>query len=205
MKLNVLNLKAEKTKELEIDWPSGKVASDGLILQVLSVLKENRRKNSAVTQTRGEVSGGGKKPWRQKGTGRARQGSTRSPIWRGGGVSHGPTGLRRSRHTNKKVVGQALLAAFRSKADAHQILVLEDQPSPLTKSRQIAALFSKLKLGNSQSLVITEEAGLTRTARNLKNVHLASPQNFNLYQLLKCNKIVLLESDLGRIRKRFGI
>lgn len=205
MKVAVLNDQALKVREIEVRSLPERNHSDQLTLQALSVLNHNRRRYSALTKTRGDIAGGGKKPWRQKGTGRARQGSIRSPLWRGGGVSHGPTGEERTLKINRRASKMALASALLSKLNSNQVTVLFDQLPTFSKSKGITALLLSLKIDASKNLFLTNRQDLTRSVRNIKGIKIASPRNFSLRSLLDCDRIVILETDLIESLKRLSL
>ena len=205
MKVTVLDENGGKIKEIEVNLKRAESVSDNTILQSLYVLRTNRRKYNAITRTRGEVSGGGKKPWRQKGTGRARQGSTRSPIWRGGGVVHGPTGEGRKLLLNKKMAQDTFLRVLADKISAGAILVLQREfPSP-TKTKDCLLMISKLGATGQKIMIVTEDVKFARSSRNIEGVNLSTLQNFGTSQLLSTDKVIFSEDDFGRLQKRLGL
>jgi large subunit ribosomal protein L4 len=156
----------------------------------------NSRQNSAVTKTRGLVRGGGRKPWRQKGTGRARFGSSRNPIWRGGGVVFGPTGQENySKQLNTKAKRQAIRQALSLKAD--QVIVIEDIVSKDGKTAVLAKLLAKIGATRNILVVVeTKTPELVRAARNLYEVKLVSAQYVSVYDVLNADTIVFNQAAL---------
>ena len=205
MKISVLTDKGAEVREINLELSSGKSLAHGVITQALLVSRNNQRRFSALTKTRGDVRGGGRKPWRQKGTGRARQGSTRSPLWRGGGVAHGPSGQGRSLKTNQKASRSALLSVLISRIGQGQVLVLSDQLPVFSKSKQLVSVLSALKIAGLRSLLVSDREDLVRSSRNLKNVNLVPPASLSLPHLLGGDKIIFLESDFMRLLKRVGL
>lgn len=163
----------------------------------------NGRANLAVTKRRGEVSGGGRKPWRQKGTGRARAGSTRSPIWRGGGIVFGPTGAENySRRLSTAARRQALRQAL-SLASSEKLVIIEDFAPAGNKTKAAANLLTKLGTGKNTLLVILDsKSGLA--ARNLPNVKLTNPRSLNTFDVLNADKIVITKPALELLEARLG-
>lgn len=171
-----------------------KKANNLLVSKAVRTILANKRQASAKTKTRGDVSGGGKKPWRQKGTGRARAGSSRSPIWRGGGVTFGPTGIQNfSLAINKKEMKAARDAATESKkADTININV-----AGIKKTKEAAKILSENN-ATGRVLVLTEDkdahAEIKRAFGNIKDVRVAFKGNENIHDILSANKILVITS-----------
>src|SRR3989339_2063986 len=149
MKVKVYNLEGKETGEMNLlDSVFGVKIKPEVVHEVFVALQNNQREPWADTKSKGEVRGGGKKPWQQKGTGRARHGSIRSPIWKGGGVTFGPTKERNfKKKINKKMARKALLMAISSKAKNRQLLVLDEIKLNQAKTKEMALIlknFSKL-------------------------------------------------------------
>jgi len=150
----------------------------------------NGRENVAVTKTRGLVRGGGKKPWRQKGTGRARFGSSRNPIWKGGGIVFGPTGQENyTKQLNAKAKRQAIRQALTLKSD--QVIVMEDIVSKAGKTAELARLLTKVGASRNVLIVVEQKsAELDRAARNLPTVKIVSATYVNVYDVLNADCII---------------
>jgi large subunit ribosomal protein L4 len=180
----------------------------GLIHRVYLTQIKNARKYTASTKTKSEVRGGGRKPWKQKGTGRARAGSSRSPLWVGGGVSFGPRPRVVSKKINKKERRLAILSAFYLKKK--EFLFVEDSvfSNPeLTKTKQIIKTLNQLNLGADSKVLILLPAPnrkLWLATRNLKNIDLTVATCLNIKQLLKTNHIVLSKASLELINSTYG-
>jgi len=168
-----------------------------LMHQVVTAQLAAKRQGTHATKTRGEVSGGGKKPYRQKGTGRARQGSTRAPQFTGGGVVHGPQPRDYSQRTPKKMIAAALRGALSDRARndrIHAITELVEGQAPSTKSAKafLATLVADRTGGSNKVLVVigrTDETGAL-SVRNLPNVHVISPDQLNTYDVLKADDVI---------------
>jgi large subunit ribosomal protein L4 len=158
----------------------------------------NGRDNLAVVKTRGLVRGGGKKPWKQKGTGRARFGSSRNPIWRGGGIVFGPTGLENySKSINTKAKRLAIRQALSLASAANKVAVIEDIVSKDGKTAELAKLLSKIDAKRNVLLVIDNKTPeLTRAAKNLQDVQVVSAQYVNVYDVLNADCIVFTQPAL---------
>ena len=169
------------------------VANHQLVKQAYETYLANGRDNLAVVKTRGLVSGGGKKPWKQKGTGRARFGSSRNPIWRGGGIVFGPTG--EENYTKKLPVAakrQAIRQALSLAAAADKIVVVENLASKEGKTSDIAKLFAKLGANRRVLAAVTEKTPeLVRATANLGDVKLVTAQYINVFDVMNADTIVL--------------
>jgi large subunit ribosomal protein L4 len=165
----------------------------------------NGRENLAVTKTRGLVSGGGKKPWKQKGTGRARFGSSRVPIWRGGGVVFGPTGLENYKKyittsEKRKALKQAL-----SLAVSGNKLIIIDELANTGKTSEMAKLLSKIKATRNTLVVVDHKtAELTRSVNNLDSVKLVQAKYLNVYDLLNADSLVVTKPAITAITDWLG-
>ena len=180
----------------------------GLIHRVYLTQIKNARKYTASTKTKSEVRGGGRKPWKQKGTGRAHAGSSRSPLWVGGGVSFGPRPRVVSKKINKKERRLAILSALYLKKK--EFLFVEDSVfnnPELTKTKQIIKTLTQLNLGVDSKVLILLPAPnrkLWLATRNLKNIDLTVATCLNIKQLLKTNHIVLSKASLELINSTYG-
>ncbi|MGB7084074.1 MAG: 50S ribosomal protein L4 [Phormidesmis sp.] len=167
----------------------------------------NGRQGNASSKTRAEVRGGGRKPWRQKGTGRARAGSIRSPLWRGGGVIFGPKPRDYTTKMNRKERRLALRTAFQSCADS--MVVVQDFASELTqpKTKEMIAAMDRWGIDSADKiLIVAVEKGdtLHRSVRNLPNVKLISATSLNIYDILHADTLVVTASALEKIQEVYG-
>jgi len=158
----------------------------------------NGRQNLAVVKTRGLVRGGGKKPWKQKGTGRARFGSSRVPIWRGGGITFGPTGQENySKQMNTKAKRLAIRQALSLAADSGKLIIIEDVVSKEGKTNEFAKLLAKIGAERSALIVVEQKTvELTRACQNLQGVKLVSAHYVNVYDVLNADKIIFSKAAL---------
>lgn len=177
-----------------------------LLKQVYTAYLANGRENHAVTKTRGLVSGGGRKPWKQKGTGRARFGSTRNPIWTGGGVAFGPTGEENySKHVNVKAKRQAIRQALSLAAQAGKVVVIEDITSKEGKTAELAGLLTKIGANKKVLLVVdTKTPELIKASANLSDVKLVQATYVNVFDALNADTIVLTNASLTAISSWLG-
>ena len=177
-----------------------------LIQKVVVAMLANLRKPWAQTKTRGEVRGGGKKPWRQKGTGRARAGSIRSPLWKGGGVIFGPRKERNyQQKINKKVRRQALLMVLSDKAADKKIIVLDEIKLENKKTKEFNQILKNLPIKAKNYLFIYQpkEKELIKAIRNISNLKVLSIENLNLIDLLKYEYLLMTKETLKEIEKRY--
>ena len=179
--------------ELELNAAHfGVKLNQALVHEVVIAQQANARQPIANVKTKGEVRGGGKKPWKQKGTGRARQGSTRSPQWVGGGIVFGPTGERNfSVKVNRKVKQKALFMALSDKVADQKLYVLESFAPTAVKTKQAVQLFSKLPASRRTLAVVAKSnPELLRMVRNLKNIKLITVNNMNLVDVINYPTVV---------------
>ncbi len=184
-----------------------------LVKQVFDGEMANKRRPWAHTKTRGEVSGGGRKPWRQKGTGRARHGSTRSPIWVGGGVAHGPRNERNYEvKINKKMRRGALLSVLSRKLKDKEVVVLDEFKPARQKTKEIFNIFKNLRnvgdiynLGvkGGRALLALVSGDAKRATHNLPFVNFIEPRNLNVMELLNNKYLILDKSSIGELSKMF--
>jgi large subunit ribosomal protein L4 len=161
----------------------------------------NSRENLAVTKTRGLVRGGGKKPWKQKGTGRARFGSSRVPIWRGGGITFGPTGIENyTKQLNTKSKRQAIRQALSLSAEAGKVSVIESLDIKTGKTSELVKLLNKLEANRNVLIVVENKTiELTKSSQNLAQVKVVAAQYLNVFDVLNADCIMIAEPALASI------
>ena len=173
-------------------------------LAVVSYLAAQRQ-GTQSTLTRSEVSGGGAKPWRQKGTGRARQGSTRSPQWTHGGIALGPKPRKYKVNVNKKGKRLAMKSALSSKVAESELLVLNKIELEAIKTKAVAEMLSKLKTGKKVLLVLPEnDETIYKSARNIEGVKVATVNTLCVYDILNCNNLVVLKEAAKKIEEVYA-
>lgn len=210
MKASLYNQKAEVVGEVELNSKIfGVKPNKHLLAEAVRVFLSNARQSGAHTKTRGEVRGGGKKPWKQKGTGRARAGSTRSPIWRHGGVTFGPRASRNwELKLNKKSARQALFMALSDKATNNKLFVIDTLKMENPKTKEFAGILGNFKkqmdLGKNYLFVLPRrEKGLVLASRNIPAVSPVPANTLNIHEVLKADSIIALKASLGEIEKVF--
>ncbi|MEK7624260.1 MAG: 50S ribosomal protein L4 [Patescibacteria group bacterium] len=209
MKTDLFNQKNEKTGTIDLPDAIFDVKwNPDLVHQALTVQMANRRKVLADTKDRGEVRGGGKKPWRQKGTGRARHGSIRSPLWKGGGVTFGPLKERNfSRKINKKMKQLAIFGIFSKKLNEQEIKIVDTLKLEDRKTKNLANLIKNFISPKESLLLIPakENKNIYLAARNLAKAGALSPESLNVYDLLKYQKIILDQEAIETIIKHYKV
>jgi large subunit ribosomal protein L4 len=177
-----------------------------LVHQVLVSMNSNKRQNSAHTKNRGEVRGGGKKPWRQKGTGRARHGSSRSPIWRGGGITFGPRNEKNYvRDIPKKIRRKALFMLLSEKLKSNQLVLLDEIESKSGKTKEMFEMLKKLPCKNQNTLIAlpSYDKKIVLSARNIKKTSIEETRNLNVLNLLNYKYLLLTKDSVTVLKDTF--
>ena len=164
----------------------------------------NKRQGTQSAKTRAEVSGGGKKPWRQKGTGHARQGSTRSPQWTGGGVVFAPKARDYSFKLNKKFKRLALKSALTTKAAEEKIIVLDELTMPEVKTKEMAKVLANINAGKALVVMDGSNTNVILSARNIPDVKTSAVNTINVYDILKYNTLVLTKEAVAKIEEVYA-
>jgi large subunit ribosomal protein L4 len=180
-------------------------ASKQLLAQAIRVLTFNQRQGTAKAKGRAEVRGGGRKPWRQKGTGRARQGSIRSPQWRGGGVIHNPEPKDWSLDLSKRQRRNALLGSLTQKAKDKEIVLIKDLTIKDGKTKEISTILAKLPLLNHKTLVVLPQKDdlVLRSVRNLPNASVETVSNLNTLQVISAAKLLLTPKTITTMKENY--
>lgn len=204
----MLDKKGKKTGEskLEIAHPKP-IDLEATGYQVIKALLAAQRSGTASTKTRAEVSGGGQKPWRQKGTGRARAGSIRAPHWTGGGTVFGPKPRNFEFKIPKKMKRKALVQALLDTIKDQNIFIIKEMNIKNGKTSEAVELLNGLKMTEGKTLVILDDGyGVeARAFRNLKNVKTVKPEELNLYDVFWCSKIIMKEGTLEGVKKMMAL
>ena len=204
--VQVYNQEGRKTSKLELaDSVFGiEPNMNAMHLAVVSYLAAQRQ-GTQSTLTRSEVSGGGAKPWRQKGTGRARQGSTRAPQWTHGGIALGPKPRKYKVSLNKKVKRLAMKSALSSKVAADEMLVLNKVELESIKTKTVAEMLTKLKTGKKVLIVLPENNDvLYKSARNIEGVKVVTVNTLCVYDILNCTSLVVLKDAAKKIEEVYA-
>ena len=173
--------------------------NEDVIYEVVKMQMISRRRGAASTKERGDISGGGRKPWRQKGTGRARAGTNRSPIWRGGGMVFGPRPRDYAYKVPKKMRRKALAAALTLKLRENRMVILRDFPMDEIKTKRFQEVVDRFGWGKVLFVLDKSYPVLEKSSRNIKNVKMMRSEGINVYDLLNCEHVVLLEPSVNLI------
>ena len=204
--IDVFNTAGEKVSELELAEGIFAIEPNTSAMHIAVVnYLANQRQGTQSTRTRSEVSGGGKKPWRQKGTGRARQGSTRAPQWYHGGIAHGPKPRSYRFTINKKVRRLAMKSALSAKVAASEMIVLDALKMDAIKTREIVKVLSALKTGKKTLIVLpVKDDVVYRSARNIAGVQTTLVGSLNVYDVLNCDTLVVLADAVKMIEEVYA-
>jgi large subunit ribosomal protein L4 len=203
--VSVLNMSGETVGE--IDLPDGifgiEVNEHAVHMAVVQYLA-NQRQGTKSTKTRAEVRGGGRKPWRQKGTGRARQGSTRSPQWTGGGVVFAPKPRDFSIRLNKKQKRLALKSALSSRVQEKKLIVLDELTLSEIKTKEMKKICDNLKLEKALFVINGSDRNIRLSARNIPNIKTAAVNTINVYDILKYDTFVVTKDAVNQMQEVYA-
>ena len=204
MKLPVKDISGKDQGELEVKFrlvENGKGTQ--AVHDVIVAYQANQRMGTACTKTMGEVAGSGKKPWRQKGTGRARAGSFASPLWRGGGVVFGPKPRDFGKRVSRGTKQLALRKALTERLNAGDVLLVNDLKLDSPKTKDFVGLLSKFEVGGTALVVAPKiEENLRLATRNLRKVELATADTLNTYQVLRSDKLLFTRGAFEKLEER---
>ena len=207
MNYNVVNKQGEVVKQVELNDAIFQVEyNEQCVFDAIMVARSNSRQATAKTKKRDEVRGGGKKPFRQKGTGRARQGSSREPQMVGGGVVFGPTGIQNFKiKQNKKAARLALKSVLTEKVNEQNLVVVDEFNFETPKTQEFVKILDAVKAGGKILFVATEEDDATiLSARNLQYVKIVYPQGINVYDIVNVDTLLVSEAALKTIEEVFA-
>jgi len=207
VKISIYNLEGKTIKDINLNPEIFGVYENPFVLaQVVAAQMANSRSAISHTKTRGEVSGGGKKPWRQKGTGRARAGSTRSPLWIGGGITFGPRNIKNySKRIPSKIKTQAIKMLLSEKIKNKKFIVLDSFQLPKISTSQIQALFEKLPIEEGSILVVLSEmnANVELSLANIPFAKVVRVENLSALNLMKYDYVVATRDSVEKLSKIF--
>ncbi|QBQ08138.1 50S ribosomal protein L4 [Spiroplasma gladiatoris] len=208
MKAQVLDVKGSSIKEIDLsDKVFGIEPHQQAIFDTVVSQQAALRQGTRKTKTRAEVRGGGRKPWRQKGTGRARQGSIRAPQWRGGGIAFGPTpNINYKKAVNKKVRQLAIRSALSLKVKEENLVILDKFTFSKPSTKEMLSVMKNVKIDNQKTLIVTKdhEEVVVKSAGNIPGVKTLDFQKMNIFDLLNATKLVLTEDAVGRIEEVYA-
>jgi large subunit ribosomal protein L4 len=197
---DVFNIEKKKVSQVDLnDAVFGAEVNEAIIYDVVKMQLASRRSGTASTKTRSDVRGGGKKPWRQKGTGRARAGTTRSPIWRGGGIVFGPHPRDYSFSIPKKVRKKAVISALSMKFKDNKMVILKDFPMEKISTRVFKNVVDLFSLKKALFVIDENNEVLLKSSRNMKNVKMIRSEGINVYDILNHEHLILLEPSVKKI------
>lgn len=205
-KIDLLNLKGEKINDIKLNEEIyGITPNDAVLYDAIILTQASLRQGTHSTKTRSEVRGGGRKPWRQKGTGHARQGSIRSVQWVGGGRYGTPVPRDYSKKQNRKERKLALRSALAYKAQDNEIMVIEELVFTTPKTKEMVSLLNTLKLDNKKILIVMDndsyEENVILAARNLQNIALIYADEINVLDLVNSDMMLVTEKALSQIEE----
>lgn len=203
-KVAVYNMSGAQTGEIELnDSVFGVEVNEAVMHQAVVMQLASRRLGTAATKTRGLVRGGGRKPWRQKGTGRARSGSTRSPIWVGGGTVFGPQPRSYAFSMPRKARRLAIKSALSAKVQAGELMVVEDIAIKEPKTKTVVTMLDSLKVGEDKALIITSaiDENVEKSSRNIPGVKSITSQGLNVYDILYHDKVLVTKDAVSKIEE----
>lgn len=203
--VKLLNMKGEEVGSINLnDDIFAAEINETLMHKAVVTQLANSRQGTQKAKTRAEVRGGGRKPWRQKGTGHARQGSIRAPQWTGGGVVFAPTPRDYSKKMNRKERRAAIISALTSRLNNDQLIVLDDLSMDEIKTKKFAQMLQDLKLDKALFILDKSDENVILSARNIEGVKTSSTNSINVYDILKYKNLVLTKEAVAAIEEVFA-
>ncbi len=203
--VSVYNMEGKEVGKMDLnDAVFGVEINEHLVHMAVVQNLANKRQGTQKAKTRSEVSGGGRKPWRQKGTGHARQGSTRAPQWKGGGVVFAPTPRDYSFKLNKKEKRAALKSVLTSRVQDNKLIVLDELKFDAIKTKDFKKVMDNLKVEKAMVVIDGQDENVILSARNLPTVNTAVAENINVYDILKGDTLVLTKDAVAKIEEVFA-
>ena len=202
-KINVLNTKGEKVSDIKLNESVWAIEpNDTVLYDALTLTRNAERQGTADTKTRSEVSGGGRKPWRQKGTGRARQGSTRAPHWPGGGIVFGPHPRSYSKKMNRKERRLALKSALSYKVIGSELIIVDSLNVASSKTKAALEILNNLKITGKVLMVVDKlDENIILATRNLANVILLEASEINTYDVVAADQMIITEAAVKMLEE----
>ena len=203
--VSVYNMEGKEVGTMELnDAVFGVDVNEHLVHMAVVAQLANKRQGTQKAKTRSEVSGGGRKPWRQKGTGHARQGSTRAPQWTGGGVVFAPTPRDYTIRLNKKEKRLALKSALTSRVQEQKFIVLDELKFDEIKTKKMQAVLDALKVSKALVVLNENDQNVVKSARNIENVQTALTNTINVYDILKYNTVIVTKAAVTTIEEVYA-
>ena len=203
--VSVYNMEGKEVDKIELsDAVFGVEVNEHLVHMAVVAQLANKRQGTQKAKTRSEVSGGGRKPWRQKGTGHARQGSTRAPQWTGGGVVFAPTPRDYTIRLNKKEKRLALKSVLTNCVNENKFIVLDELKFAEIKTKKMQAVLDALNVSKALIVLNENDANVVKSARNIANVQTALTNTINVYDILKYNTVVVTKAAVATIEEVYA-
>ncbi len=203
--VSVFNMDGKEVGKIDLnDAVFGVEVNEHLVHQAVQQQLANNRQGTQKAKTRSEVSGGGRKPWRQKGTGHARQGSTRSPQWTGGGVVFAPVPRDYTQKMNKKEKRAAIRSALTSRVNEQKLIVLDELKLNEIKTKEFAKVMKNLEVEKALVVVKDNDANVFASARNIPTVKTTLTNTINVFDILKYNTVILTKDAVSEIEEVFA-
>ncbi len=203
--VSVYNMEGKEVDKIELsDAVFGVEVNEHLVHMAVVAQLANKRQGTQKAKTRSEVSGGGRKPWRQKGTGHARQGSTRAPQWTGGGVVFAPTPRDYTIRLNKKEKRLALKSVLTNCVNENKFIVLDELKFDEIKTKKMQAVLDALNVSKALIVLDENDANVVKSARNIANVQTALTNTINVYDILKYNTVVVTKAAVATIEEVYA-
>ncbi|MCK8826239.1 50S ribosomal protein L4 [Natroniella acetigena] len=202
--LMVHNVEGQETGNVELNEQIFDIEiNESVVHQAVTAQLAAKRAGTAKTKTRGEVSGGGRKPWRQKGTGRARHGSIRSPIWVGGGTTFGPQPRSYKKKIPKKVKKLAVKSALTAKVAEDDLIVVDEFDFPVPKTKQMVSVLDNLEAKDKKVLIVIEgrDDNVYKSARNIPGVRVVTADRVTVYDVLNSDKLIMTEKATAQVEE----
>jgi len=204
-KISVYNMEGKEVSTMELsDSVFGVKINEHLVHKAVVAQLANNRQGTQKAKTRAEVSGGGKKPWRQKGTGNARQGSTRSPQWRGGGVVFAPTPRDYSTKMNRKEKRAALKSALTSRLADNNMIVVDELKFDAIKTKQFVEVMGNLKVNRGIVVLENSDKNVVMSGKNVASISTTTVDTLNVYDVMKCGTVVLTKAAAKKIEEVYA-
>jgi large subunit ribosomal protein L4 len=204
-KIDILDVKGNVVGDVELsEEVFGIEPNEHVVHEVVVALLANKRQGTRSAKTRSEVRGGGRKPWRQKGTGRARAGTIRSPLWKGGGVIFAPKSRDYSKKVNKKVRALAMKSVFSAKAQDNELRVLNELTMAAPKTKEMVAVLNNIKAEKALIVLPENNDVVIRSANNIPKVATTTVNELNVYDMLKYDVLVMTKEALEKIEEVYA-
>ena len=204
-KIDVLDVKGNVVGDVELSEAIlGIEPNDHVVHEVVVALLANRRQGTRSALTRSEVRGGGRKPWRQKGTGRARAGTIRSPLWKGGGVIFAPKSRDYSKKVNKKVKALAMKSVFSAKVQDNELRVLNQLVMDVPKTKEMIAVLNNINAQKALIVLPENNEAIIRSANNIPKVATTTVNELNVYDMLKYDVLIMTQEALQKIEEVYA-